>query len=86
VSFELTSTPPGFAGNPGPQNSNVFNDAVVGNYVITATDACGNSDSFPYEFREDQLQKQDHLVVQDFFLTYHRESTIYNTIILLVVL
>ena len=53
VSFELTSTPPGFAGNPGPQNSNVFNDAVVGNYVITATDACGNSDSFPYEFREE---------------------------------
>ena len=53
VLFELTSTPAGFTGNPGPQSGTVFNDVVVGNYIITATDACGNSDSFSQEFKEE---------------------------------
>ncbi|WP_396602795.1 LamG-like jellyroll fold domain-containing protein [Algibacter sp. R77976] len=53
VQFELTTFPAGFTGNAGPKTGNVFDDIVVGNYIVTATDACGNSDTFAFEFREE---------------------------------
>jgi hypothetical protein len=53
VSFELTTFPASFAGNPGPKNGNVFNELTVGNYVVTATDACGNTDTHAFEFEAD---------------------------------
>ncbi|SFC93605.1 Por secretion system C-terminal sorting domain-containing protein [Algibacter pectinivorans] len=52
VSFELTTVPASFMGDPGPKNGNVFNELTVGNYVVTATDACGNTDTHAFEFEE----------------------------------
>ncbi|MFS4484390.1 LamG-like jellyroll fold domain-containing protein, partial [Hyunsoonleella sp. 2307UL5-6] len=51
--FELTTVPAGFTGNAGPINGNLFDDLVIGNYVVTGTDACGNTDTFAFEFREE---------------------------------
>ncbi|WP_298555887.1 LamG-like jellyroll fold domain-containing protein, partial [uncultured Algibacter sp.] len=56
VTFELTTVPSGFAGDAGPKNGNVFDELVVGNYVVTGTDACGNVDTHAFEFEaEDAL-------------------------------
>jgi len=49
VSFELTSVPTGFTGNLGPQNSSVFSELTAGNYVVTASDSCGNTDTYAFE-------------------------------------
>ena len=59
VSIELTTVPAGFAGNAGPQTGNFFDDLVVGNYIATATDACGNTDTYAFEFREEDTLNVD---------------------------
>lgn len=59
VTFELTTVPAEFSGNPGPKSGNYFDQIVVGNYVVTATDACGNSDTYPFEFKEEDALSVD---------------------------
>ncbi|XMO87726.1 LamG-like jellyroll fold domain-containing protein [Algibacter sp. AS12] len=49
VSFELTTVPSGFTGNPGPQNGPTFSELIPGNYEVTALDSCGNSDTYAFE-------------------------------------
>ncbi|WP_366941136.1 LamG-like jellyroll fold domain-containing protein, partial [uncultured Algibacter sp.] len=49
VSFELTTVPAGFTGDSGPQNGPTFDKLIPGNYVVTATDSCSNTDTYAFE-------------------------------------
>ncbi|WP_396602793.1 LamG-like jellyroll fold domain-containing protein [Algibacter sp. R77976] len=49
VSFELTTVPAGFTGDSGPQGGSTFDELTPGNYVVTGSDACGNSDTHAFE-------------------------------------
>jgi len=80
VTIELTTVPAGFSGNAGPRTGNVFSNLVVGSYVATATDACGNEDDFPFEFREeDTLNVDFNITVNQGCINAHSVDVLVNT-------
>lgn len=80
VTFELTTVPATFTGNTGPQNNDFFDQLTPGDYVVTGTDACGNSDTYAFEFKaEDALNVEFDIVVNQGCIDSHSVSVSINT-------